>query len=408
MKTIILAAGKSSRMFPVVDKNCLSFCGKPMIIHIIENCEASGLKDFIIITNKNNKKRIATTMQQFKKNVIIAEQKNLDQGMAGGVLAGLAYVDSDEPVFIHNAQDYFDKSAYTKLLHQNDTIDGAILSQKVTTYFPGGYIQVDTDNTIQSIIEKPGAGHEPSDLVNIVAHYFRKAGDLHHALQNVQSDNDDLYETALQKLFDTKTIKAVPYQATWQALKYPWHILDMMQAMLKKIKTTTHTNVFIDPKATVQGTVIIEDNVKIFNNATIIGPAYIGSGTIIGQNCLIRQSHIGQNCTIGFNTEVARSYLADNVSTHAAYIGDSVVLNDVNMGAFSVTTNLRLDRQPIKMNINEQLIDTQRLKLGAVIGDNAQIGSGATLLPGRIIPPGSCIGPNQIFRGANLTRRIDP
>jgi NDP-sugar pyrophosphorylase family protein len=399
MKTIILAAGRSSRMFPIKDKNLLSFCGKPMLIHIIENCERGGLKDFIIVTNKNNKNNIAAIMQEFNKSVIITEQKNLDLGMAGGVNAGLKFINDNEEVFIHNAQDYFDISAYKQILNIDQKQDGAILSQKVSKYFPGGYLKVNKDNIIQSIIEKPGEGNEPSNLVNIVAHYFRRSGDLKKALNKANSNKDDIYEKALQEVFNTQSIKAIPYKNTWQALKYPWHILDMMPIILDSQNQSIHENAYVDPKATIKGLVIIKEGVKILNNATIIGPTYIGQNTVIGQNTLIRQSIVEKNCTIGFNTEIARSYVSHNVSTHACYIGDSVILDNVNYGAFSVTTNLRLDKKSIKMKIKDQLIDTHRDKLGSITGSKSQVGSGAKILPGRIIPPNTFINPNEIFKG---------
>lgn len=398
MKTIFLAAGLSSRIAPMKEKNLLKFCGKPILIHILENAQQGGLENFIIVCNQENKKHIANVLQKYNFSADLVVQPQIKEGMAGGILAGLDLVEEQEDVFIHNAQDYFDVSVYKELLDTQKNVDGKILAKKMDHYFPGGYLQVDNKNKIQSIIEKPGEGKEPSDLVNIVAHYFRQSGDLKKALQKTSFDQGDAYEKALQILFSTQNFHAVEYIKEWRAIKYPWHILEMMDLVFANRLQKISKNSQISEKSEIIGPVFIEDGVKIFNNATIIGPCFIGKNTIVGQNTLIRQSNIGQDCEIGFGSEIARSYLEKNISVHNSYVGDSVIGEGVNFGAFSVTTNLRLDKRTIKMKIKNQLIDSKRMKLGCIVGANSQIGSGVKILPGRSIELNTFIPPNKIFK----------
>lgn len=400
MKTIFLAAGKSNRVKPLGDKNLLEFSGKPLLLHLLENAKEGGLENFVIVCNTENKDSIANILQKENFPAEITIQLDLE-GMAGGVLTGLELVKDEEEVFILGGNDFVNPDIYQKIIQKSKEISGGILAKKVDSYFPGGYLEVDKENIIQSIVEKPGEGNEPSNLMNIVGHYFRSAEMLKNSLKKAQSSKDDVYETVLQSLFSETKFIAVEYQDVWQAIKYPWHVLDMKNEILRaKIPGIfVADSAEVSEKATLLGeNIYIDEGVKVLNNATIIGPCYIGKNTIIGQGCLVRQSNIGADCVIGFNTEVCRSFLANNVSTHSAYIGDSVVDEGVNFGAFSVTTNLRLDKENVKMKIKENLLDSGRSKLGAIVGKNTQIGSGTKILPGRKIPENSLIEPNTIWK----------
>ncbi|NJP03889.1 hypothetical protein HC823_01290 [Candidatus Gracilibacteria bacterium] len=105
---------------------------------------------------------------------------------------------------------------------------------------------------------------------------------------------------------------------------------------------------------------------------------------------------LGEGCEIGFTSEVARSYLRENVGAHHAYVGDSIIDSGVNFGAFSVTTNLRLDKKNIKVTIKEDRVDSGRSKLGAIVGKKAMIGSGGKLMPGCKIDPEGIVMPNEV------------
>lgn len=80
-----------------------------------------------------------------------------------------------------------------------------------------------------------------------------------------------------------------------------------------------------------------------------------------------------------------------------AYIGDSVVDDNVNFGAFSCTANLRLDKKNVRVKIKEALIDSHHTKLGAIIGQGTQIGIGAKLMPGCKSPVETLIRPGEIW-----------
>jgi bifunctional UDP-N-acetylglucosamine pyrophosphorylase/glucosamine-1-phosphate N-acetyltransferase len=399
MKTIFLAAGKSSRMEPISDKNFLEFCGEPLLIKLLKNAQQGGLENFIIVANKENQERIANTLQEFHFAADIVLQKDQEEGMAGGVLAGLKACGENEEVVLLGGNDAISFSVYKELLHSGRKGDGALLAKKVEQYFPGGYLEVSGEKII-SIIEKPGEGNEPSSLVNIVAHYFKAAKDITQKLESRDLTKDgDAYEKALQELFKNQTFNAVEYKGEWHAIKFPHHVLEMQEYWLSLTpkENQIHNSVQISDTARIKGEqVVIEEGVRIFDNAVICGPCFIGKNSIIGNNALVRASNIGQGNEVGFCSEIARSFTAQNVSAHHAYVGDSIIDKNVNFGAFSCTANLRLDKKNIKYSIKEDRINSGRIKLGAIIGAGTQIGIHAMLMPGCKIDANNFVAPGAV------------
>ncbi len=398
MKTIFLASGRSSRMNPISDKSLLEFCGKPLILHLLHNAEKGGLSDFIVVVNKDNHDSVKSILQAEDFSAEIVIQKDLEKGMSGGVSDALKIVADTEEVFVLCGNDYVDAKVYRDIVTQAENFDGGILAKKVTEYFPGGYLEVDENNKILSIVEKPDPENVPSDMVNIVGHFFKKAADLKQALAEAKSDQDDIYEVALDNLFKSKNFVAVEYDGFWQAIKFPWHVLEMMELFLKQQKPFIHETAEIAESANIKGdNVYIDKGAKIYDNAVILGPCYIGENAVVGNNALVRNSILGENSTAGYNTEIARSFVAKDVSTHIAYLGDSIVDDGVNFGAYSCTANLRLDKDTVKVKIKDQKIDSKHGKLGAIVGKKAQVGIHAMIMPGAKLESGEFLKPGKVL-----------
>jgi bifunctional UDP-N-acetylglucosamine pyrophosphorylase/glucosamine-1-phosphate N-acetyltransferase len=128
------------------------------------------------------------------------------------------------------------------------------------------------------------------------------------------------------------------------------------------------------------------------------GDIVIGNGCIIGPSAYLRGPVvIGNNCKVKFTAEIKNSLLLDETQVpHSAYIGDSILGKQVNVGWGSVTANLRHDRKNIQTLIKEQLIDTGLSKFGAVIGDGVKLGVRTIIYPGRKIWPYQTTLPGQI------------
>ncbi len=131
---------------------------------------------------------------------------------------------------------------------------------------------------------------------------------------------------------------------------------------------------------------------------TIIEPgAYIKGPAIIGKNCQIRHGAyirgnviIGDRCIVGHTTELKHSILLNHArAAHFAFVGDSILGNDVNLGAGVKCANLRLDDQPVIVRYGEETIATGLRKFGSIVGDGAQIGCNVVMNPGTLFSKNS-------------------
>jgi bifunctional UDP-N-acetylglucosamine pyrophosphorylase/glucosamine-1-phosphate N-acetyltransferase len=198
------------------------------------------------------------------------------------------------------------------------------------------------------------------------------------------------------------TLKAVPYDGPWQAIKYPWHILDTMDYFADDIKSHVSPGCRISDKAAIDENVILEENVRVFEGAVIRGPGYIGRNSVIGNGALIRDSFIGSDCVVGYGTEIKHSYIGDGCWFHSNYIGDSVIEDDCSFGAGAITANFRLDENEINSRIGGSRIKTGRDKLGAIIARGCRIGINSSIMPGITIGADCFVGAQ-----VNLTRNLE-
>lgn len=388
MKTLLLLAGQSTRFWPLTEKPLFPIAGKVLLQHIVDRLKEAGCDDIVFIGSKNN---LEEARKIFPDSVMV-EQEKLEQGMRGALLSSLPRV-GNEAVLVIGANDVLNPEAYQMTIEKGQSADGAILAQKVERYFPGGYLSIEGDR-VTGIVEKPGEGNEPSDLVTIVCHYHANGATLLTALQEIDDATDDGYgyEKALGSLFKSHIYAAVPYDSTWQAVKYPWHLLHLLPILLEELDgQSIHSSAHIHQTAVIEGPVMICENVRILPNACIVGPVFIGKNTIIGNNALVRGSSIGEHCVVGYNTEVKNSLLCDHVWTHSTYLGDSVIGENVSFGAGSVTGNLRLDEGEIHSEHREDKLPTGLTKMGTIIGRDSRIGIHVGINPGVKIGQGTFV-----------------
>lgn len=391
-KVLILAAGVSHRMRPIGDKSFLEFLGKPLIERQLMFLKKNGFEDIVVVGRDMNIEKIREVELRVGVKVQIAEQKD-DKGMCGAVLAAKEFI-GESPLLIFCSNDVVDDSALELVRGgMNEEVDGLILGKKVEKYFPGGYLEVNAEGLITNLIEKPGEGNEPSDLVNLVVHWYREPAKLIEHLEKAESEKDDIYETAIVEMIKGGAkVKALPYSGFWQPIKYPWHVHNVFQFYLANEGRSIANSAKIAENAVIDGDVVIGENVKIFEGAVIKGPAYIGDNSVVANNALVRGSHIGADCMVGFSTEVARSFWGNKVWTHMNYVGDSVIGNDVSFGAGAVTGNLRLDDGNVSVMIKGEKVDTGEQKVGSIIGDGVRVGINTSIMPGVKIGGGAFVG----------------
>ena len=148
-------------------------------------------------------------------------------------------------------------------------------------------------------------------------------------------------------------------------------------------------------------TVWIAKDAKVSPTASILGPCIIDHGAEIRHCAFLRENVIiGRNAVVGNSVEVKNSILFDEVETpHFNYVGDSILGYRAHMGAGSILSNVKANRNPIAVRDAENSPETNLLKFGAILGDHAEIGCNAVLNPGCIVGRNANVYPLSSVRG---------
>lgn len=388
---ILLAGGKSRRFWPIENKLTLKFLGRSWLEWQIDKLINLGFSEIILVSTKDIIERFAG---RHVKGVI-----QQGGGQAAAIISAQDLI-TDRPILVVNANDLVESKLFKNLLKIIDRQHNVLVGVKVKDYFPGGYLVLN-GNTVVKVVEKPGEGKEPSNYVKLVCDYFQNGRQLITAIQSITSTNaDSLYELALSNMM-RQGIKfdMLEYQDIWIPLKYPWQILLLMNYLLSQIKKSIiHSSAKIHKTTTISGPVILEKGVRVMEYSKLVGPMYVGTGTIIGNHCLVRQSLIGKECVIGFSSDITRSYIGNNCWFHTNYIGDSVVADEVTLGAGTILANLRFDEGKIYSLVQNQRIYTGLNKFGAIIGYRTRIGIESQVMPGIKIGQNCIVGPGIILQ----------
>ncbi len=207
--------------------------------------------------------------------------------------------------------------------------------------------------------------------------------------------------TEIKELFDLdKTIAAKLFEGK----TYPWEVLDGIKDFILALGATLPEDEYDHPS----------EGVWIAKDATVFASAYIGSPCIIDHDAEVRQcafirgsAIVGKGAVVGNSTELKNVVLFDKVQVpHYNYVGDSVLGYKAHMGAGSITSNVKSDKTLVVIKEPGKPIPTGRKKVGAMLGDNVEVGCNSVLNPGTVIGRESNVYPTSCVRGVIPAKHI--
>jgi len=168
-----------------------------------------------------------------------------------------------------------------------------------------------------------------------------------------------------------------------------------------------------DAAVIMPGAFLYDDKVEI-GAGTIVEPgALIKGPAIIGRDAEIRQGAymrgdciVGDRCVVGHATEMKASIMFNGAQAgHFAYVGDSILGNNVNLGAGTKLANLKMISGNIIVKSDKNQLETGRRKLGAILGDGTETGCNSVTSPGTLLSPGSIVYPGVAVPGGHYSTR---
>lgn len=181
----------------------------------------------------------------------------------------------------------------------------------------------------------------------------------------------------------------------------PWDITGRANKIISDIIINLNTDFAINGTVAIHKTAIIENGVVIKDNVIIKKDCFVGAGAYLRGGV-----YLAEGVTIGPGCEIKSSFIFKKSRiAHFNFVGDSIIGEDVNFEAGSITANYfnEVDRN-IELLIDGEIIDTGVKKFGCIAGDHSRIGANAVLDPGSVLFPGKIIGRlkhYEQFKGAS-------
>lgn len=180
-------------------------------------------------------------------------------------------------------------------------------------------------------------------------------------------------------------------------VKYPWEALSGIHDFIIELGNRLSEDIYekrgedvwvarsarVAPTACLNGPLIVDENAEIRHCAFIRGNAIVGKGAVVGNS-----------------TELKNVILFNKVQVpHYNYVGDSILGFRSHMGAGAVTSNVKSDKTLVTVKGDNLFIETGLKKMGAMLGDNVEVGCNSVLNPGTVVGRNTNIYPASMVRG---------
>ena len=404
MKAAVLAAGEGVRLQPITatrPKHLIKVAGKPILEHCLNALKRTGISEVVIVVHYrgNAIRQYFGDGKDLGMKIEYAEQQAV-LGTGNAVAVVEPYMSDD--FLLVNGDVLFAAEALKKIvdLHQNEkpaTTLAVVPVEKPENY---GIVELEDDKHVKRIVEKPTREKAPTNLANAGIYVF--STEIFVKIKQISATPRGEWEIpdALMGLIDEKKpVLAVNMSSEdWIDIGRPWDLLEANHWALTRMK---HKPLgLIEEGAHLVGPVTVAETARVRSGAYVEGPAFIDEEADIGPNCYIRPcTSIGRKTRVGNACEIKNSIIMDNSHIgHLSYVGDSIIGERGNLGAGTITANYRLDAGTIKMMVKDKLVDSERRKLGAVLGDDVKTGINALLMPGVKVGNDSWIGPNLMVQ----------
>ena len=419
--TIILAAGKGTRMNTNLPKVMQPLGGQTLISHVIKTAKTSS-KDITVIVG-HQKDLLKEHITSIDPNIQTTDQ-NEQLGTAHAVKTASHLIKDDEKVLILYGDVPLISSKIIETLINSEQ-DCTLLSMKLNDPTGYGRIMTDDENLATKIIEQKDASEDERKIKEVFTGTLLIDGSLlRPALDEINNQNaaNEFYLTDLVEILSSKGVKinciqANPIEVLGANNKNELHELESILRKMSAEKLlqqgitlldATRVDVrgeveagkdcSVDVNVIFEGSVTLGENVTIKSNVVLqdvsigdnsviesfshLSSATVGSNCNIGPYARLREgSEIGNNAKIGNFVETKKTKLGDGAkANHLAYLGDADIGSKINIGAGTITCNYDGTNKHQTTIGEESFIGTNSSLVAPVnIGKGAYVGAGSVI-----------------------------
>jgi UDP-N-acetylglucosamine diphosphorylase/glucosamine-1-phosphate N-acetyltransferase len=401
VKAVVLAAGEGTRMWPLAEtkpKHLLPLAGKPIISYVLQAIAASSIREVVMVVGYK-RDQVAAALGNgagFGLNIDYVTQPRWT-GTASAVKVTEAAV-GDEPFLAVYGDLWVCPSAIQAVVKKSQECTKVMGVVRVDNPAEFGVVSLKGER-VSSIREKPLKSRQSEGWVNSGIYVLDR--EVFGAIGKTGRSRRAEYELtgSLQQLVDggQEVGCAVIAREDWMDIGRPWDLLEANERALAVLPS--RVNGTVEAGAVLKGPVWLDESASIKSGSYVEGPVFVGKETKVGPNARIRPfTSLGDNVIVGASCEVKNSIIMNGTRVpHLSYLGDSIIGENCNIGAGTITANIRLDEKEISLEVKGRTQNTGRKKLGVIMGDAVQTAINVNIMPGVRIGSGARIGPATLL-----------
>lgn len=386
IQVIILAAGKGSRMKSQLPKVLHKLAGKPLVQHVVDSCRSMGADHCHLVVGHGAEQVKSTVVGNNIKLSFVEQTEQLGTGHA--VKMSLDGLEDDTATLILYGDvplTHHDTLSQLVDIHNNDPSGVALMTCFLDDPTGYGRITRDQQGNVTGIVEHKDASEEQKEINEINTGILCcNSSQLKQWINNLNNNNaqgeyylTDIIAMAVNDgnqvttaqpvdLYEVEGINTLTQLAelerVWQ-LNMARHLMDGGVTMMDPTRfdlrgsLSCENDVVIDINCVIEGRVVLKNGARIGPNVYLkdcsIGPnsevkansvvedAVVESDCSVGPFARLRPgSHLLNDSHVGNFVEMKKSVLGEGSKAgHLAYLGDSEVGKNVNIGAGTITCN---------------------------------------------------------------------
>ncbi|MFH1056518.1 MAG: bifunctional sugar-1-phosphate nucleotidylyltransferase/acetyltransferase [Candidatus Micrarchaeota archaeon] len=382
MDFVILAAGKGERLWPItnhIPKTMVRLLKKPLLDWIVESVYDKASKIVIVVGFKKEAVMEHFSKSRFADKIVFAVQEE-QKGTAHALLQAKPFVKGDFMVL--NGDNFFDPRFCDSFLSKTKTGEWFLVGKRVADKSSYGEL-ISEGGFLERIEEKTGV-QEPGVANTNTAFLPQEFFPILETLP-ASARGEFEFTDALSVFARKNKIRVLEFEGYWNDVGYFWNYLDASEFACENLLEDKREGT-IEPGVVVKGKLHLGKGSMVRAPSRIEGPVFIGENSIVGPNSFLRTGAVVEdNCHVG-SSELKNSILMSRSNApHFNYVGDSVVCEDVNLGAGAITANLRFDNKIVFAEVKGKNVSSGKAKLGCVIGSGTKIGINVSITCGKII-----------------------
>ncbi|PIP24158.1 MAG: hypothetical protein COX35_02230, partial [Candidatus Nealsonbacteria bacterium CG23_combo_of_CG06-09_8_20_14_all_37_18] len=241
MQAVIIAAGESSRFWPLNNKqhkSQIKIAGKPLIYWTIKSLHEKGINDIVLVVAPNSsiKEELSSAGKELNiKLSFVIQEKPLGTGNA--IHLAKEYI--KEPFFVFWPYKINAGEIAGDILNMIEKTKAQVVLTGIETNTPWdfGILRME-NNKVVGIVENPEKGKEPSNIKVLGAYFLQP--DFFDYYQKIKKHHAEDFVDALNFYIRDKATGLIVLEREIPVLKYPWELLEILRIKLKSKDFTNY------------------------------------------------------------------------------------------------------------------------------------------------------------------------